>query len=150
MYKRLVIALCLTLLAAACGSELDESASSPQAGVWIIDGLFDDGEPVDLQNAQMTVEFDDEATSIRVRTVCNALLGSYTFGANVDAGGSTTSGPASLTIPGTTGNECADEDDELDAMVLRLLESIDGWEKQGERLHLLVGDNAAVILQPVS
>lgn len=164
-WSRLVLVAALTV-GGACGTAETSSEGPGTAdpvpsfldGVWSVDrvevGSGGDGSVAALVQL---VAFDTIAASVEATTGCRRLLGSYTVeadpidGAAPPRDGSSRApegGSATFTLPGRSTEDCPEEDDRAADAFTELLEQVERWSREGDRL-VLEGPRGSVTLLPV-
>ncbi len=105
---------------------------------WIVEDMTAEGDPVDLESANILVDIDTRIAAVTVETGCRTLLGSYTLADD---------GRAGFTLPGTKG-DCGGAEPwlaDLDATFLTAVSTVDSWTISGDRLELAGPDTSLVL-----
>jgi hypothetical protein len=142
----------LTACSVASGNGADPDTWPDRlTGTWLVDLVelkpSDDAGAVELARTVSeeidAVVFDQTAASIEATTGCRRIFGSYTFLAADQA----ESGIATFTIPGLSTDDCPPEDDLAAVSLTALLEQVQSWRQDGDRL-MLEGPEGRLGLRP--
>jgi heat shock protein HslJ len=174
--SRLVLVAALTVGAcgaAGPASQAPGTAAPVEAfldGGWIVEEeAVAPGGNASVVGRVHSVAFDTAAAAVVATTGCRRIIGSYTIGSHTigsytigshaigsgpedrpEPDGSPRppeGGPATFTVPGRSTEECPEGDDLAAEAFTELLEQVEQWRREGDRL-ILEGPRGSVVLLP--